>query len=125
MYKFLIVDDQEDFLTLLQETLMRSFQATVTSARSGHDAIDLMKTGFKFDLIVCDFNMPNGDGKRVFEFVQSSTEPTPFILYTSSVDLPSFQGTNFLGIIPKEKLNRLTEVASSFFATQCIAYDEN
>jgi CheY-like chemotaxis protein len=113
MYKFLIVDDQEDLLVLLQERLLKAFKSTVTSARSGRDAINLLEMGFKFDLIVCDFQMSDGDGEKVFEYVQRCMDPIPFILYTSSVNPPQFQGNNFLGIVSKEKINRLTELIDS------------
>ena len=107
---FLIVDDQEDIIFGIQEIILHEFRSTITIAKCGSDAIRILKRGNIFDLIICDLQMPEGDGEEVFNYVQSLVNPIPFILHTSSLEQPSFNGKNFLGTIAKfdsTKLNML------------------
>lgn len=107
---FLLVDDQEEIIFGIQEIILSEFRSTITIAMCGRDAIKILKRGNIFDLIICDLQMPEGDGKEVFNYVQSLPDPTPFILHTSSLELPEFSGRNFLGTITKfdsEKMNKL------------------
>ena len=62
---FLIVDDSEDTIAMLEE-LLRLSGAQVTSATNGADALRLAQ-GNEFDVILSDISMPEMDG---FEFLQ-------------------------------------------------------
>jgi len=60
----------------------------VHAAASGNAAIRLLESGAPVELIICDFYMPDGDGKSVLDFVRRR-DPTrpPFILITGQTDL--------------------------------------
>jgi PAS domain S-box-containing protein len=62
---FLIVDDSEDTIAMLEQ-LLRICGATVTSATNGADALRLAHDK-EFDVILSDISMPEMDG---FEFLQ-------------------------------------------------------
>ncbi len=108
--QFLIIDDSSDILFLLQQNLLKHFKSTITLAKSGSDAINIIKLGFVFDLIICDLHMPNGNGKSVFEFLQNLENPPPFILYTSAVELPNLTGNNFLGVVTKGRQQEIVSL---------------
>lgn len=97
----LIIDDHPDLLFSLQEYMIDNFRVTITLATSGEDAISILEKGNLFDLIISDFNMPNGDGSTVFNFVQSLKEPIPFIFHSASMAAEDFSGRNFLGTVAK------------------------
>jgi two-component system CheB/CheR fusion protein len=63
--RFLIVDDSEDTIAMLEE-LLRISGAQVTSATNGRDALRLARDR-QFDVILSDISMPEMDG---FEFLQ-------------------------------------------------------
>ncbi len=97
----LIIEDQPELLFSLQEYVIENFRSTITIATSGNDAISLLKRGNVFDLIISDYNMPNGDGSIVFNYVQNLSDPIPFIFYSAAMDLQGFSGNFFLGTILK------------------------
>lgn len=66
---FLIVDDSEDTITMLEE-LLKVSGANVTSATNGADALRLAQEN-EFDVILSDISMPEMDG---FEFLQKLRE---------------------------------------------------
>ncbi len=114
----LVVDDCEDVLFLVQKNILNAFQAVVTVSKSGQDAVQLLNNGHLFDLIICDFQMPNGDGKMVFDYVQSLANPIPFILHTSSIDFPDFKGRDFLGIAAKGDRQLIVQLIKDRFCTR-------
>jgi two-component system CheB/CheR fusion protein len=63
--KFLIVDDSEDTIGMLEQLLTMS-GANVTTATNGVDALRLASEN-EFDVILSDISMPGMDG---FEFLQ-------------------------------------------------------
>jgi CheY-like chemotaxis protein len=58
--KILVVEDDADLLVMIKTMLQAVGE--VTLARDGQDALDLLKTGFKPDVIVTDLMMPRMDG---------------------------------------------------------------
>jgi CheY-like chemotaxis protein len=58
--KILVVEDDADLLVMIK-TMLQSV-GEVTLARDGQDALDLLKSGFKPDVIVTDLMMPRMDG---------------------------------------------------------------
>jgi two-component system, chemotaxis family, CheB/CheR fusion protein len=62
---FLIVDDSEDTIAMLEE-LLRLSGANVTTATNGADALRIARAN-EFDVILSDISMPEMDG---FEFLQ-------------------------------------------------------
>lgn len=58
--KILVVEDDADLLVMIKTMLQAVGE--VTLARDGQDALELLKTGFKPDVIVTDLMMPRMDG---------------------------------------------------------------
>lgn len=114
----LVVDDCEDVHFLVQKNILNTFQTIVTVSKSGQDAVRLLNNGQPFDLIICDFQMPNGDGKMVFDYVQSMSSPIPFILHTSSINLPDFKGREFLGVATKGDRQMIIQLIKDRFYKQ-------
>ena len=83
----LIVEDDE----MLRTALVALFERRgyrVLHAGTGNGAIRILESGVAIDLIICDFYMPDGDGKTVLDFVRRrDPDKPPFILITGQTDL--------------------------------------
>lgn len=62
--QILIVDDEEDFRTILRRFLTKSFECDVFEAASTKQALNLMKKN-RFDLIFLDIKMPARSGMEL------------------------------------------------------------
>lgn len=99
--KILIVDDDPSIKQLLGHFLKPAHE--LTELASGNEAIELLaRDGNKYDLVVCDYEMPDGNGLKVLEYLNAQKMSLDFILFTSrgniSVTIPY---DRFLGIYPK------------------------
>jgi two-component system chemotaxis response regulator CheY len=56
----LVVDDSGSFRTVVNLTLKQACYE-VTEAKDGQEAVEKIQAG-KFNLVICDLNMPNLDG---------------------------------------------------------------
>lgn len=112
--KILVVDDNCDYLTLIPQFLKRKLGASVQIADCGEAALALLLSGENFDLVICDFLMPDLNGIEVFSRMKEAKISTHFILCTNSrrESIPTVTDTGFLGIIYKNELERLADSAS-------------
>jgi CheY-like chemotaxis protein len=67
MYKIALIDDHQDTRDLLALFLSFDPELTVTPFGSADTALQAIKTGMTFDLIISDISMPGTDG---IEFVR-------------------------------------------------------
>jgi signal transduction histidine kinase/ActR/RegA family two-component response regulator len=112
--KFLIVDDSEDTIAMLQE-LLRVASANVMTATTGADALRLAAEN-EFDVILSDISMPEMDG---FEFLQrlrkiDGRQNVPVVAITGfgrSNDIARARAAGFYSHLTKPlNLQVLTEV---------------
>lgn len=116
--KILIVDDEVDLLEIAYDQITLNFQnIAISMVKSGNDAISLIKEGQEFDLIISDYNMPDGNGTELLKFITSENYPSFFILYTSHLkpELPELKNERFLGVIEKFKFDELFEGINKSF----------
>ncbi len=79
--RVLAVDDSPDNLFLVKSFLARS-GAIVTTATSGHQAIDLMVT-HAYDIILLDIQMPEMDGYQTIEILKNKGFKGPVVALTA------------------------------------------
>jgi response regulator RpfG family c-di-GMP phosphodiesterase len=85
--KILIVEDDNDIRDILMFTFDSEISADYVYAGSGNEAVELIKSSDDIDLIVCDYNMPNGNGGVVYKFLLENSYTIPYVLCSSdSVD---------------------------------------
>jgi PAS domain S-box-containing protein len=87
--KVLIVDDNENNRTIVtQMLLLENIHADI--ARDGMEALQILGTGKKYDVILMDYNMPIMDGMETIKKIRQNFYPTaaqqPIMLLSSSSD---------------------------------------
>ena len=82
--KVLIVDDVQMIRRALKTTLLKAGVTGITEAKDGAEAIQLLKEE-TFDLIICDWEMPQVSGIETLRFVRSDArhKEVPFVMVTS------------------------------------------
>src|ERR1700753_169869 len=101
-YRFLLVDDDADDVSLFQEVLEEvNPSIDFMYASDGKEAIDILKnqqTNFP-DIIFLDLNMPRMDGKQCL--VEIKKDPVlqriPVIMYTTSCQSKDIEETMLKG----------------------------
>lgn len=107
--KILIVDDIPDIQEVISfyvETATKN--PIILLANSGESANEMINRHPDIDLVICDYNMPKGNGGKVYKYFREKSDKM-FILHTSDglESHPEFQNiknfncckTNGIGII--------------------------
>lgn len=83
----LIVDDDFDMREIVKEALSDNYDSVnFLEATDSHEAIFLYeKFGDRIDLIICDYNMPEGNGDILFDYWKDHAYHIPFILLSKEV----------------------------------------
>ena len=99
----LIVDDETKILNIIQRFL-DDLPIQITTARSGEEAIDILKNSKNFAVTISNFHMGNGmHGGEFLKFVGSHSPKTIRILMTGGIDRDS--------LIEKQKNNEFDSFA--------------
>lgn len=110
MFKILLVDDDESLRQLLAQRLSLDLSAVTDEADSGNEAIKLIKLGAKYSLIISDYNMPDGNGAILQNFLVENEIESFFFFYTSEINIEiNSSHTSFLGVIEKPHIQKLFE----------------
>jgi len=80
--KFLLVDDEEDILEVIQDRL-EAYGFAVVTARTGREALNKLAVG-KFNGVFLDVKMPEMGGIEALEEIRKTDKRTPIIIITSS-----------------------------------------
>lgn len=89
MYKILVVDDEPEIVKILASFLAKnSFE--VEKARDGAEAIRILNSGVKLDLIFLDMKMPKVTGLDVLKELARLSLKIPVIILTGSVDVEQY-----------------------------------
>lgn len=83
--RVLCIDDDQDILSLLELSLEHSIGADVTVSRSGAEALDLFRDGWRPDVILLDVNLGAEDGRDVAELLAANehSRGTPLIMVSA------------------------------------------
>jgi two-component system cell cycle response regulator DivK len=107
--KILIVDDEE-VNWLLMKNVLEDTQATVSWARVGQEAIDLVSAGEQYDLILMDMKMPVLDGFETTTQIKKINRKITIIAQTAFA-------------LPNEK-NKCLEAGCDDYLTKPISMNE-
>ncbi len=82
MTKILIVDDETRILMLLQ-SLLRANHYEALTARSGEEALRILKENDSVDIVITDLRMSPMDGMTLFHEIRKTNTTMPIILLTA------------------------------------------
>lgn len=107
--KILLAEDDEDLRMIISDKL-KGLNCTLTSAKSGNEAILLLENGLQVDFVVSDYSMNDGDGADLLKYVSEKKPGLPFVFFTNNPDpyLP-VQYEHFHGVIFKLKFDELAK----------------
>jgi len=89
--KVLVVDDEQRVRKIISLQLEREgFIVDVLSA--GEDAIEKLREGNSYDLLITDIRMPGMDGHRVLSYAVENVPDMPVIMLTGVVDIETAVG---------------------------------
>jgi CheY-like chemotaxis protein len=80
--KILVVEDEENNWFLIRD-ILEIYQALLTWVDVGPKAIDLIKNGKDFDVILMDINLPSMDGLEVTRQIKAIRSEIPVIAQTA------------------------------------------
>src|SRR3989338_4181702 len=108
MITILHVDDDHSIREIVSGYLSEQLHAKVTTAVAGNSAIQLLKGGRRFDIIVSDYKMADGSGVDLLKYVIDNNLTSFFVIFSSELapELPKKSG-KFLGIVEKLDLEKL------------------
>lgn len=116
-FKILIVEDEEMLLDLFEMLISGEFDCEITTATNGNEAINILKMGSAFDLVISDYKMPKASGGDVYRF-NSTRHNSPFYLFSGGdlddyPEFSDFQKTNRANRFfnkPFNEKNLITEI---------------
>jgi two-component system, chemotaxis family, chemotaxis protein CheY len=82
----LLVDDSRTMRNIQKKTLEPLGGIEFSEAADGVEALAVIATGTRFDLIVVDWNMPNMDGLMLIGKIREADKRTPIIMCTTEAE---------------------------------------
>jgi PAS domain S-box-containing protein len=116
MISVLYVDDEDTLLDIARLYLDKTGEFSVTTARSGQAALDLLATR-QYDVVISDYQMPLMDGIELLKQVRALFPLLPFIIFTGrgreEIAIEAFEnGADFYlqkGGAPKPQFKELAQ----------------
>ncbi len=81
--KILIIDDTKSIHTFVKFMFSKARGIETTSVYNGAEAIELLKSGIYFDLILLDWEMPVMTGPETLESLKNNNINVPVIMMTT------------------------------------------
>ena len=115
--RILLVDDDHEIRFALANVFQAKHKFTVVEASSGAEAIaTLTSAQDKFSLIISDFQMDNGTGQVIVDFLKNQQVDVPFIFFSGSQEIKATQiGAPILKCFSKSEIFHLIEYVDNFF----------
>lgn len=83
--RILIVEDEEDTTILFKKLLERDFNIDVSIANSCDSARNKLQEN-DFDLVLLDYQLPDGDGLEILREINEKDDPPPVVIVTGHGD---------------------------------------
>ena len=79
----LLIDDNQDQITITKKVLSKTGQDYhIEAASTGQQGLERFSAGL-FDLVLCDYRLPDLDGVEVLKRLRAGHREVPFIIVTS------------------------------------------
>ncbi len=81
--KILVVDDETEIQEVIEFSFTSEIKCDIVLAASGNEAIEKLKQYDDIDMVVCDYNMPQGNGGNVYTYMMESNHEALFVFCSS------------------------------------------
>ncbi len=82
----LVIDDETIIIRMVAAALRELGFSQIKMAKNGQDAMEHFYDGeCRFDLIICDWMMPNMNGLEFLQFIRSKFPNVPFLMLTGKI----------------------------------------
>lgn len=121
MKYILVVDDEEDILETIVDSLEIEFddvEVVIESAINGVDALRLINGERDYDVVVTDLNMPEMDGLELTQSIKKINKSMAVIVFTGHGDLEEHEELSSLGVHAMIKKPYVEELINE--VTKCL-----
>ena len=115
--KLLFAEDDPDTQKFYSRIFANEYNCKVTTVQCSKCAIEKLKLD-KFDIVISDYNMPGGNGDKIFTHIKKSNLNIPFLFFTSEDISNKDQLSSFCSYHPCNEYISKTEpdeLLSDFF----------
>lgn len=113
--RILLVDDDNEIRFALANVFQAKLKFTVVEACSGAEAIATITSQDKFSLIISDYQMDNGNGQVIVDFLKNQQVDVPFIFFSGSPEIKDAEiGSPILKCFSKSEIYNLIEYVDNF-----------
>ena len=95
--KVLFVEDEEDLIQIISDTLEK-LQVDFVTASNGAEGLEKIKTNSDIDLVVTDINMPVMNGLEMIEEAKKINANLPFIIMSAHTEPEYLNTAKKLGV---------------------------
>ncbi|AZZ36333.1 hypothetical protein CIK05_05860 [Bdellovibrio sp. qaytius] len=114
--RILLVDDDNEIRFALANVFQTKHKFTVVEACSGSEAIATISSHDKFSLIISDYQMDNGNGQVIVDFLKNQQVDVPFIFFSGSQEIKAtVVGGPVVKCFSKSEIFHLIEYVDNFF----------
>lgn len=96
----LIVDDNEQILSILEEFFKTIKQYKISTANTGEAAVEMCKTN-NYDIILLDLTLPGINGCQVFDKIKEFNTDTKIVLASGDIESIDLEDRQFDGYLKK------------------------
>jgi len=84
--RVLLADDSGTMRTIIRRSLESLGVSGAVEAADGVQAIELFKSGGRFDLVLTDWNMPGKSGMEVVREIRTLDKKVPIVMVTTEAE---------------------------------------
>jgi YesN/AraC family two-component response regulator len=95
--KLLFVEDEEDLITIIEDTL-RKLQSNFLTARNGEEALKVLENNSDIDAVITDINMPLMNGIELLEQINKRGLNVPVIVMSAHTEAEYIDKAKALGV---------------------------
>jgi len=114
MKSILVIEDSIDLQDLITNWIKDTLNVKAFSAMTVKDAINFLSQN-KFDVIICDFQLPDGNGNEILSFLRQNKIQTPTIVFSAHSDLSTEVIPPVVQVIKDKSFSKLFDFIEGLF----------
>lgn len=115
MKRVLVIDDNLVAQEIISDWLIDTFKTDILLASNVNEAFLLLENN-TVNLIVCDYEMPDGNGEDVLKYLKNNMLNMPMILFSGRYDLSLATQFPLVGVITDKSFERLFKTIQNYQA---------